>query len=628
MVAAIPLPPPRHGVGDRVLAVYADGQAYAATIAGVREGGSYTVDWDDGDDRHRERAESEVFPLNGEGRVEEQPADGAAEGSAAAPTRRRGRKATQAGIAAPPLAETAAESLNRKRKLEQAQLAREQAPRKKPAPPPSLHIDAMAATGLNPTDQVRAARPGEEVGVVGREKQMEQMLSFCKKCVNAGKGGSMYISGAPGVGKTLTMHTMQRLLKRWQFTVGKTSRIVMINAMQLNDPEHIFTMAYKSIYPKAGEPARAQVRSTLERRLKQSWEEETHTTFLFIDEIDGLLSASNRSVLYKLFEWPHLAGSRLAVIGIANSIDLIESTLPYLQQKNIVPEPLHFRTYAQEELKRILQWRMAKVGEAKEAADCEGTAEGGEAAATVHGENMWKVGLSRVELDSQAIELCARKVAAVSGDVRKLLALANRAATIAVREAKEEEAKTSAAAGTIPLPDQKTLVDITHVMEASTDLFGGQTVKILRQLTQIQQLAVLAFVSLLRSERAGDRVTLSDLYASFSSLIRQWNLSAYHCDKSEFLSLCENALEAQRVVSLSKGVGGARGLGKAKGKTRNPLAARPKKRSSGGGGGGDARLVTLSMKEADIIKALSTHKAVYVRENTQPRARARARAVT
>ena len=63
------------------------------------------------------------------------------------------------------------------------------------------------------------------------------------------------------------------------------------------------------------------------------------------------------------------------------------------------------------------------------------------------------------------------------------------------------------------------------------------------------------------------------------------------------------------VVSLSKSVGAA----KPKGKTRNPLAARPKKRSSGGGGGGgDSRLVTLSMKESDIIKALATHKPIYV----------------
>jgi Cdc6-like AAA superfamily ATPase len=35
---------------------------------------------------------------------------------------------------------------------------------------------------------------------------------------------------------------------------------------------------------------------------------------------------------------------------------------------------------------------------------------------------MWGDVFDKAKLDSQAIELCARKVAAVSGDVRKLLA--------------------------------------------------------------------------------------------------------------------------------------------------------------------------------------------------------------
>ena len=354
--AMLPPPPAKHSVGDRVMALYADGQNYAATIARAGDSQTYTVDWDDGDERCREREEGQVFALaDGDPEAMTEGGSGAA-GAAAAPARRRGRNATSAG-AAPPLAETAAESVNRKRKLEQLALARENMPRKKPAPTPSLH-NGLSATGLNPTGKVQAAKEGEDLTVVGRERQMESMLNFGKKCVSAGKGGSMYISGAPGVGKTLTMHTMQRLLKGWQLKVGKTSRIVMINAMQLNDPEHIFHIAWKAIYPKAGDPPpRSQVRAKLEQRLKHSWVEENHTTFLVVDEIDGLLSG-NCSVLYKLFEWPHLPGSRLAVMGIANSIDLTERTLPYLKQKNIVPERLHFHTYEQEDLKRILQWRM------------------------------------------------------------------------------------------------------------------------------------------------------------------------------------------------------------------------------------------------------------------------------
>ena len=68
--------------------------------------------------------------------------------------------------------------------------------------------------------------------------------------------------------------------------------------------------------------------------------------------------------------------------------------------------------------------------------------------------------------------------------------------------------------------------------------------------------------------------------------------------------LVENALEAQRVVSLSKGPGSRAALGKSKAKTRNPLAAGgARKRASAAGSGGD-REVTLCMKEGDIVRAV------------------------
>ena len=72
----------------------------------------------------------------------------------------------------------------------------------------------------------------------------------------------------------------------------------------------------------------------------------------------------------------------------------------------------------------------------------------------------------------------------------------------------------------------------------------GQTITILRGLTQVQQLAVLAFVSMLRSGRGGDRVTLSVYYTSFVALCRQWKLDSMCCDKSEFLSVRPSSIPA------------------------------------------------------------------------------------
>lgn len=44
---------------------------------------------------------------------------------------------------------------------------------------------------------------------------------------------------------------------------------------------------------------------------------------VLVDELD-LLITKNEKVLYNLFEWPARKGSRLIVIGIANTMDLPE----------------------------------------------------------------------------------------------------------------------------------------------------------------------------------------------------------------------------------------------------------------------------------------------------------------
>ena len=81
--------------------------------------------------------------------------------------------------------------------------------------------------------------------------------------------------------------------------------------------------------------------------------------------------------------------------------------------------------------------------------------------------------------------------------------------------------------------------------------------------------------------------------------------------------LVENALEAQRVVSLSKGPGSRAALGKSKAKTRNPLAAGgPRKRASAAGSGGD-REVTLCMKEGDIVRAVRSPLSLNLRWQTR-----------
>ncbi|NWI18442.1 CDC6 protein, partial [Crypturellus soui] len=153
---------------------------------------------------------------------------------------------------------------------------------------------------------------------------------------------------------------------------------------------------------------------------------------LVLDELDQLHS-KGQDVLYTMFEWPWLPGSRLVLIGgcrrvgsgcsrrragpraqlalpagMANALDLTERGLARLQARpGCRPQLLPFAPYTREQLAAILQERLRQVA--------------GDAV-----------------LDGSAVQFCARKVSAVSGDARKALDICRRAVELLERDARSQ----------------------------------------------------------------------------------------------------------------------------------------------------------------------------------------------
>ena len=133
--------------------------------------------------------------------------------------------------------------------------------------------------------------------------------------------------------------------------------------------------------------------------------------------LPSIRSDQKQTLLYRLFEWASRPRSSLALLGIANSIDLTDRFLPRLRQKlreladansegaqTCLPEPelLLFEPYSSAELKDIIVARIARAGWASSDE---------ETPDKLH------------VFSSAAIELCCRKVHATSGDARRALEL-------------------------------------------------------------------------------------------------------------------------------------------------------------------------------------------------------------
>ena len=66
------------------------------------------------------------------------------------------------------------------------------------------------------------------------------------------------------------------------------------------------------------------------------------------------MATRDQSVLYALFELPALAGSRLVLVGLANSLDLTDRALIRLQSRvHFKPQLLNFKPYTKQQIAQV-----------------------------------------------------------------------------------------------------------------------------------------------------------------------------------------------------------------------------------------------------------------------------------
>lgn len=205
----------------------------------------------------------------------------------------------------------------------------------------------------------------------------------------------------------------------------------------------------------------------------------------------------DQDVLYKIFEWASLPTSRLVLIGIANALDLTDRILPRLRAKNCEPQLMNFNPYQVTEISSIIRDRLFSLIEDPEdpfAPPPKPTD-----------------GTPAPLIQANAIELCARKVAASMGDLRTALDVCRQAIELAEMEQKKKNAAAAAAAAsttvlgeqrgngaTLPAV-QEPKVTVVHVMKVLNVVFGSSTTQKLKQLNLQQKIVLGVILVMLRT---------------------------------------------------------------------------------------------------------------------------------
>ncbi|KAL1982123.1 hypothetical protein VTN96DRAFT_1719 [Rasamsonia emersonii] len=429
-----------------------------------------------------------------------------------------------------------------------------------PRTPRNAFTPIAAQSVYTPARQMfaRCANPGR---LVGREKEREELSSFIQTGVQSRKGGCIYISGPPGTGKSALVEEVCRDLN-----LGSAVKTAHINCVSMRSARDIYSKLVETLCEDS------QVFTMSETdRLKSMFMPTKKSADLFLvtlDEIDHLLTA-DPEILYSLFEWSLHSKSHLLLIGIANALDLTDRFLPRLKAKNLKPRLLPFLPYTAPQIADVITARLRSLlpEDQKDAGDFVPF------------------------LQPAAIQLCAKKVASQTGDLRKAFELVKQALDVIEQETLqklEKENAESDSSSKTPLveninlssppktPTSKRTIataytaltapraSIAHIARITSAVFGQGTTQRLQGLNLQQKAALCALVALDRKRRNGDipgtpsktRVaapTVRELFDTYCTLCRTDNI-LHPLTATEFKDVI-SSLESLGLVGEFQGCG-------------------------------------------------------------------------
>ncbi|KAJ4700935.1 Cell division control protein [Melia azedarach] len=327
--------------------------------------------------------------------------------------------------------------------------------------------------------------------VVCRDNEQKRVLEFCKKHLEEEKAGSLYVCGCPGTGKSLSLEKVRQSLFDWSKEAGlQPPDLLSMNCTSLINTSEIFSKILFNLQPKKKLNGSTSALQHLQNLYSQKQQLSSMKMMIIIaDELDYLITR-DRAVLYDLFMLTTFPFSKCILIGIANAIDLADRFLPRLQSMNCKPLVITFQAYSKDQIIRILQERL--------------------------------MALPYIVFQPQALELCARKVAAASGDMRKALSICRNAVEILEAELRESASRMNSASAEQGSFDQQAAaafeflnsqVRVDHMALALSNTFKSPVVDTIQSLPLHQQIILCSAVKFFRGGKKDTTVgELNKLY--------------------------------------------------------------------------------------------------------------------
>ncbi|CRK99225.1 CLUMA_CG012553, isoform A [Clunio marinus] len=366
----------------------------------------------------------------------------------------------------------------------------------------------------------RALADNSDFNLPGREKEFEELSEYLNDIISREAYGSLYISGAPGTGKTATLLkiiSMEKFMTKLSIGYVNCTSISTIGSIYKRICNEL------NLKLKSGSSEKDCL-AALEHYLSSKHK----MTLIILDEMDQLCSTGKKQdILYHIFELPAIPKSKLILVGIANALDLTDRLLVRLQSKcELKPKVMHFSAYTKAQIVEIFKNRFEESG------------------------------VSDL-FPPAAIQLLAAKVSAVSGDIRRALSIGKRVIELAELEKKKKCTK-------IDLSKLETLIEVDEkppveepkvqlkeVVTVLNTVYGNaQTLSydVDDSFPLLQKLLICTLLLIIKHDK-NKNITVGRLHDVYKKVCKNRNINSI--DLSEFLNLCL-LVETHGIVRLTK----------------------------------------------------------------------------
>ena len=349
--------------------------------------------------------------------------------------------------------------------------------------------------------------------------QFDELTEYLNNLIYTEGSGSLYISGAPGTGKTATL---SKIINSNE--MKSKLKIGFINCTSISSIGAIYKKICHELDLKVNSTSATEkdCLATIEGYLRKKHK----MTLLILDEIDQLCSSGKQNnILYHIFEWPSILHSKLILVGIANSLDLTDRLLVRLQTKcELKPRLMHFTAYTKSQIVDIFKSRLEESG------------------------------VSEL-FPPAAIQLLAAKVSSVSGDIRRALNIGKRVIELAELE-KKKNSKTvdigqfEALIESEEKPEEskiqlKEVVSVLNAVYGNAQNLGDDV----DDAFPIQQKILICTLLLIIKHDKNKIITVGRLHDVYKKVCKNRNINAI--DLSEFLNICL-LVETRGIIRIVK----------------------------------------------------------------------------